>query len=63
LIDTYVRNRELLIPPPLLSGSDLIALLGIPPGPAIGRLLRAVRRAQLAGEITDRDGALALVRR
>ena len=63
LIDTYVRNRELLIPPPLLSGSDLIALLGIPPGPAIGRLLREVRRAQLAGEINDRDGALALIRR
>jgi hypothetical protein len=63
LIDTYMRNREMLIPPPLLSGSDLIALLGIPPGPALGRLLREVRRAQLAGEITDRDGALALIRR
>jgi tRNA nucleotidyltransferase/poly(A) polymerase len=63
LVDTYMRNREMLIPPPLLSGSDLIALLGIPPGPAIGRLLRVVRRAQLAGEITDRDGVLALIRR
>jgi tRNA nucleotidyltransferase/poly(A) polymerase len=63
LIDTYVRNRKLLIPLPLLSGSDLIALLGISPGPAIGQMLQVVRRAQLAGEITDRNGALALIRR
>lgn len=63
LIDIYMSNREDLIPPSLLSGRDLMLSLALSPGPEIGRLLRAVRQAQLAGEITDRAGALALARR
>ncbi|HEU5349140.1 MAG TPA: hypothetical protein VFU63_11065 [Ktedonobacterales bacterium] len=63
LIDIYLRDRSALIPPLLLGGSDLIAALGLTPGPAIGRLLLMVRRAQLLGEIASRDEALALARR
>ena len=63
LLGIYLRDREQLIPPPLLRGEDLIAEPGMKPGPAIGRLLRAVRLAQLAGEAADREGALALARR
>jgi tRNA nucleotidyltransferase/poly(A) polymerase len=58
----YLRDREMLIPPPLLLGAELMAEIGTPPGPEVGRLLRAVRLAQLAGEISDREEALALAR-
>jgi poly(A) polymerase len=63
LIDAYLHERQSLIPAPLVSGKDLMASLGLPAGSAIGRLLHAVRLAQLAGEVTDHDGALAFARR
>ena len=63
LVELYIHQREQLIPPPLLSGKDLILALGIPGGPALGRLLRAVRLAQLADEMTNREEALDLARR
>ena len=62
LVAIYLSDRERLIPPPLLTGKELIETLGLPPGPAIGRALHAVRLAQLAGEITDSEAALALAR-
>jgi hypothetical protein len=33
------------------------------PGPRIGQLLEAIKEAQAAGEVTDRQGALKLVER
>ena len=63
VIERYLNRRESLIPSPLVLGKDLIALLSIPPGPAIGNLLHAVRQAQLADEIATREEALALARR
>lgn len=63
LVELYIRQPERLIPPPLLSGKDLMLALGIPGGPALGRLLRAVRQAQLADEISTQTEALALARR
>ncbi len=63
LVAMYIHQREQLIPSPLLSGKDLMLALGIPGSPTLGRLLRAVRLAQLADEVSDREGALALARR
>jgi poly(A) polymerase len=48
--------------PPLLGGRDLMAGLGIPPGPTVGRLLAAIREAQLEGEVSTKSEALALAR-
>jgi hypothetical protein len=48
-------------PAPLVRGHELARALSLPPGPAIGELLEALTEAQYAGEVTDRDGALALV--
>jgi poly(A) polymerase len=55
-------ESEPIIPPPLLTGRDLIAL-GLKPGPRFGEILEAVQTAQLDGEIKDRPGALGLVQR
>jgi poly(A) polymerase len=45
---------------PILTGKDLIAQLGLTPGPLVGKLLRQINEANLAGEIDNRDEALFL---
>lgn len=47
---------------PHLRAADLVAL-GFAPGPALGRALRALEDAQLAGELPDRAAAVAVARR
>jgi hypothetical protein len=54
-------EREAALPP-LLRGTDVMAALGLAPGPEIGRLLRAAREAQAAGELATREAALAWLR-
>jgi tRNA nucleotidyltransferase (CCA-adding enzyme) len=49
-------------PAPLLLGRHLQAM-GVPPGPAMGRILAAVYDLQLEGQVTDLDAALAAGRR
>lgn len=51
---------EPLIPPPLVTGRDLIAL-GLSPGPRFKELLEAVQTEQLEGRVTERDDALRLL--
>jgi poly(A) polymerase len=53
---------DVLNPPPLISGNDLIRQ-GLKPGPTFKLLLEEVRDAQLNGEITTAAEALALARR
>ncbi|MBB5235077.1 HD domain-containing protein [Deinococcus budaensis] len=48
-------------PPPLLTGRDVMALLDLPPGPAVGEALRAVAEAQALGEVTSPEEARAFV--
>jgi tRNA nucleotidyltransferase (CCA-adding enzyme) len=43
--------------PVLLKGSDL-SRRGVAPGPQMGEVMRAVREAQIEGEVADRDGAI-----
>jgi hypothetical protein len=62
LAEYWTRLAESVAPPPLLSGHDLMAELGLPPGPRIGQLLEAIREAQAAGEIVSRQDALALAK-
>ncbi len=49
--------NEPLIPPPLVTGHDLLAR-GWKPGPAIGRVLEAVQNRQLEGTLSAREEAL-----
>ena len=52
--------NEPIIPPPLVTGEDLIAL-GLKPGPKFGEILEAVETRQLEGTLRDREEALAWV--
>jgi len=54
-------SKEEIKPKPLVTGHDLESL-GIPPGPAMGRLLHQLMDEQLEGRFSDRDSALARAR-
>jgi tRNA nucleotidyltransferase/poly(A) polymerase len=54
-------GREPLIPKPLLTGNDLIAL-GLKPGPRFAEILTTAQTLQLEGTLTDREEALVWVR-
>jgi len=47
--------------PQLLGGEEVMGLLGIEPGPAVGRALDALEEEVEAGEVTDVAGARAFV--
>ena len=57
LLDQLRARPEAKLPPPLLLGRDLVAA-GVPPSPRFGKVLHEVYERQLAGELTDREGAL-----
>lgn len=57
----FTRVREHLARPRLVTGNDLIGL-GMKPGPDMGRVLQHIDDARIAGEIEDRESALALAR-
>jgi putative nucleotidyltransferase with HDIG domain len=56
----YEQFDTLIAPPPLLRGGDLLELLGMEPGPAVGRVLRALSEAQAAGQVSTKEEALRL---
>jgi poly(A) polymerase len=53
---------EQIAPPLLISGRDLLAM-GLPPGKVIGRILEAVRMAQLEESVQTRAEALDMARK
>ena len=65
LIDYVLTKRfekeSVVMPPKLLSGHDLIDNFSLSPGPKVGQLLELVREAQVAGELSTRDEALAYI--
>lgn len=64
LVDLARREgANLMDPPRLLGGAEVQRLLGIPPGPAVGRALDAVLAAQVDGKVRSKEEAVALLRR
>ena len=61
--DYYERHTEVVSPPKLIAGDDLMETFGLEEGPRLGELLEAVREAQAAGEIRTRREALDYVER
>ena len=56
------KEEGIVDPPRLLTGDDVMRELGMPAGPAIGKLLEALREAQAAGEVETREAAVEFVR-
>lgn len=59
----YFEAETYVHPPALLKGEDLMTELELPPSKKIGELLGKITEAQVRGEITDRDGAIAYAAR
>ncbi|MFP3939694.1 MAG: hypothetical protein ACLF0P_05255 [Thermoanaerobaculia bacterium] len=62
LLALYRREGEAIVSPPrLLDGREVGEILGVPPGPAIGRALRELEWAQVEGRVRSREEARRLV--
>jgi poly(A) polymerase len=62
IVTKRFQEEAVIAPPRLLRGDELMAELRLTPGPVVGRLIEAIREAQAAGEINNREEALALAR-
>ena len=60
LLREYIRNRESILPPRLMSGEELMKRLKLSPGPIVGELLELIAEAQAEGTIHSREEALWL---
>lgn len=60
----YVRfaSPEVVSPPKIISGEDVMSEFGLEPGALVGELLEAVREAQAGAEVSTREQALELAR-
>ena len=63
VIEERFKVDSVVKPPKLIDGNDIIDKCGVAPGPEIGRLLEAVREAQVSGEVATKEEALKLVQR
>ncbi len=55
------KEKEIVHPPPLITGHDVMAL-GYSSGPRVGQILDFIRRRQVEGEIKNREEALRILK-
>ncbi len=60
LLTRYIRERDSILPPRLLSPEELMRRLKLEPGPLVGQLLEAIAEAQSEGAISSKEEALWL---
>jgi poly(A) polymerase len=53
----------LIDPKPLLSGREVAILLGLQPGPELGRAINALTEAQVCGRVRTTNGARRWLKR
>jgi tRNA nucleotidyltransferase/poly(A) polymerase len=54
----WEKKSELVDPPRLVSGHDLISHFNLTPGPSIGMLLEAIRESQVCDQLNNKETAL-----
>lgn len=57
------KAEQVVYPPRLLDGYDLLSEFGLSPGPMVGRILDEIQEAQAAGLVSDRQQALDYARK
>jgi putative nucleotidyltransferase with HDIG domain len=60
ILDLF-QQKEIVHPPPLITGHDIMAL-GYSHGPRVGEILDFIREKQIVGEIRTREEALMILR-
>jgi poly(A) polymerase len=58
LLTRYIRERDSILPPRLISPEELMRRLKIEPGPIVGQLLDLISEAQAEGKIHSKEEAL-----
>ncbi len=62
-IDRYLDpTNQVAHPTPLVTGTDLMKALTIPPSPAIGKLLTEIQLARIAGKVSTPVEAIEFAR-
>jgi putative nucleotidyltransferase with HDIG domain len=62
-LEEYFKNKEKTDTlPKLLSGNDIMGILGIAQGKEVGKILGALKEAQIAGDINTQEEAAAFVK-
>jgi tRNA nucleotidyltransferase/poly(A) polymerase len=62
LLETYRDRRQAVIsPPPLVTGHEVMQAFGLRAGPRLGQILDGLREEQAAGEVVNRQEAMAYV--
>jgi poly(A) polymerase len=62
LLEKYFERENVINPPKIIDGYDIMKSFGLSPGPQIGELLDAVKEAQASGELADKEQALAYLK-
>jgi len=55
----WERPEEVVSPPKLLDGNDVMRELNLAPGPRVGEVLEAIREGQATGKVSTREEAIA----
>jgi poly(A) polymerase len=63
IITEHEKQKAKVLPVKLIDGHDIMTTFDLTPGPLIGKLLAMVNEAHATGELSNREEALALVRR
>ncbi|MBA7628873.1 CC-adding tRNA nucleotidyltransferase [subsurface metagenome] len=61
VIGRHFEQENIVRPPKLVDGHDIINIFGVSPGPEVGEVLEVVREAQASGEVTTREEALSFI--
>jgi hypothetical protein len=58
----FERKKEIVFPPKLLTGDEIMKLLNMKPGPDLGKVILALQEAQGAGEVLTVEDAVNYIR-
>jgi tRNA nucleotidyltransferase/poly(A) polymerase len=58
LLTRYIRERDSILPPRLISPEELMRRLKLEPGPIVGQLLDVISEAQAEGKVHSKEEAL-----
>lgn len=63
LLNFYLEKRETLAPlPKLLDGKEIMSILNISPSPMLGKIVEALKEAQLNGDVNTKEEAECFVK-
>ena len=63
ILDFYTERKDEVVLPPLITGKDLIGILGLTPGPIFSKILGGVENEREEGKVRTKTDAIETARR